>query len=175
MALRRLPVRIAIAVAVSVLFYCVAVEYPSWGHGKAFTKDRPKWQNEPALKLTDEDRLKVLTTLLEQNRQEIRFWQDKLFTISFLFTGLILGIVVFTLKQKPDTAILRRLAAGSCLGLCFFYFLYVEFAEGAISVNDYDLIGIQYGLKLSEEDQYLLKKQRIYGAGDPAGHPTGPI
>ena len=138
-----------------------------------------RWKTGSALKggTNDGDKVKVLTTLLEQDRAEIKFWQERLFAVSFLFSGSVLAIVWYTLTRKPDTRALRSVSAGGSLVLCVFYIWFVDFAQNAIVPNDYDLIGIQFALKLNEKGEYL-QEQAIYkweregfGPEDLQGHP----
>jgi hypothetical protein len=161
-----------VAVVASVLFYLLVAEYPSWGKPAGF---RRWWENKPTLSLNAADKANVLTRLLEENREEIRFWQDHLFSISFVFSAAVLGIVAFAVQAKTSTRLLRYVCAVGCFILCIFYLLFVRFADDAISLNDHDLIGIQYALKLSTPGEYLQGNQpeskTIYGEGYPSGHP----
>lgn len=168
--MRRIWVYAFLFVSASGLFYWLTVENVPWGSATGYVRGRPEWKNQPVINFSDGERAKVLTTLLDQDRAEIRFWQDKLFTISFLFTGLILGVVAFVAKQLPGDVVARRISAAACVILCLFYFTFVDFAEGAIGVNDHDLIGIQFALNLSTKNEYL-RGQSIYGDGKPTGHP----
>jgi hypothetical protein len=166
---KRILLIVAAAVA-SVSFYVLVAEYPPWGKPAGYVRKRPQWENKPTLQLSMAERANVLTKLLEDNRAEIRFWQDHLFTISFLFSAAVLGIVTFALQTTTNTRLIRYVCAVGCFSLVIFYLLFVRFAEDAISLNDHDLIGIQYALRLSTPGEYLQEDRVIYVEGYPAGH-----
>lgn len=126
-----------------------------------------KWDNQPALKeMSPSDRANVLMKLLEQNREEVRFVQGLLFTTSFWFTVGIFGIVSFNLGIKGYHPFMRGASVAGCLLLCGFYFVFADFAEGAMVTSHDDMVGMQYGLELSKPNSYLLNDQVIYHAGD---------
>ncbi len=134
----------------------------------------PLPQNKPAMVLIQSEKVEVMKTLLEENREEIRFYQDKLFTMSFTFSAALLGIVAFALKKTTQSSLLRRVLAAGCFALCFFYLLFVHFADTAILVNDKDLIGIQYALDLSQTNAYLINDQVIFTNGQTIYQPHEP-
>ena len=109
--------------------------------------------------------------LLEQNREEVRFVQNLLFTTSFWFIAAIFGIVSYNLGRTGYNPTFRWVSAGGCIFLCFFYLDFVDFAEGGMAINHDDIVGIQYALKLSNEGVYF-RDQVIYQVGDfgPEGH-----
>jgi hypothetical protein len=153
-----------------------------WGTEHEFLKGRNPWQNKPTLgkmldkngvnvessEVKDEKWTEVLIKLLEQDREEIRFWQAHLFTITLGFDAAILAIVSFALQTKRFTDVHRVVFIGGCIFLCASYLLFLRFVDGAIAVNDYDLIGIQFGLRLSEAGRYL-EGQPIYKEGPSPG------
>lgn len=159
------PPAIAWAFAGFLFFYVVwAALYP-W-RGTFEVAARPKWDNTPTLVALPPnekaDRASVMLHLLHEDREEIRYWQDKLFTVSFWFNAAILGIVGFAVQRDTLNPSARYVFPAACLSLGIFYLIFARYAGGAISVNDNDLIGIQYALGLSEQD-YYLKGQRVYG------------
>lgn len=125
----------------------------------------PLPQNKPAMVLNQLEKVEVMKTLFQQNREEIRFYQDKLFTLSFTFSAALLGIVAFALKNPGQSSPLRRVLVVSCFMLCIFYLLFVRFADTAILVNDKDLIGIQYALDLSQTNAYLTNDPVVFTNG----------
>jgi hypothetical protein len=168
---RNLIIVAAVAIVAIIGLYVLVVEYPSWGEPGGFVRNRPQWENKPTLALGPVEKANVLIKLLEQNREEIRFWQNHLFTISFLFSAAVLGIVAFALQTTSNTRLIRYVCAAGCFILCIFYLFFVRFADNAISLNDHDMIGIQYALKLSTPGEYLQGKSNvIYAEGYPAGH-----
>lgn len=167
-----------------------------WGTDHEFLKGREKWMNKPALgnkaekekgeiaklgnkaekgkgeiaklEVNDEKWTEVLIKLFEQNREEIRFWQAHLFTVSLGFDTVILAIVALGLRIRQFTDMHRCVFIGGCLFLCVSYLFFLRFVDGAIAVNDHDLIGIQFGLRLSEQGRYL-EGQAIYKEGPSPG------
>ena len=99
--------------------------------------------------------VQVLTSLLAQNREEVRFWQGILFNVSLGFIGSVLGILSIGLKARVSTDWLRLTYTIAVVFLCAFYVIFVKFAEIAIAVNHHDLIGVQIALKLSKEGAYI--------------------
>ncbi len=146
------------------LFYFLAVELPGWGstaREEAMLKEwgMKPWKNEPVR--LDATGTGVMTKLLELDRGEIQYWEEKLFTVSFWVNTAILAIVSFALQKKSLTNMLRWVCAFGCLALCLFYLIFVDFTERAMVANDHDVRGIQYALELSKPDEYL-QGQVIY-------------
>lgn len=146
------------------LLYFLAVELPDWGSQVREEKmvmdwKKAPWVNDP-VELQAGDR-EVMVKLLELDRGEIQYWEEKLFTVSFWINTAILALVSFVLQKMQHYEMLRRVCALGCVGLCVFYLIFVDFAEQAMVANDHDLRGIQYALKLSTTSQYL-KGQVIY-------------
>lgn len=140
------------------LFYLLVVELPGWGSTaseEAMLQEWGKnpWKNEPVG--LDAARIGVMTTLLELDRGEIQYWEEKLFTVSFWVNTAILAIVSFALQKKSLTNMLRWACAFGCLALCAFYLIFVDFTERAMVANDHDVRGIQYALGLSKPGLYL--------------------
>jgi hypothetical protein len=137
-------------------------EWPPSGVERPFWKmEWPLWKTEP----TAEPRVEVLTTLLVQNREEIRFWQGVLFNISLAFIGAVLGILSLALRAMVSPHWLRRTNAIAVVFLCVFYLIFVKVAENAIALNHRDLTGIEIALKLSKESAYI-QGQIFYDHGE---------
>lgn len=155
----RLIATVAVLLACA-LFYLLAVELPGWG-STAREEEMLKewemnpWKNEPVL---DPARMGVMTKLLELDRGEIQYWEEKLFTVSFWVNTAILAIVSFALQKKSLTNMLRWVCAFGCLALCVFYLIFVDFTERAMVANDHDVRGIQYALGLSKPGLYLQRR-----------------
>jgi len=159
--------KLSLLILGGILFYYLAVVRPGWGNmdtEENIMRDWHKvpWTNSPALLTSEINRSDVLSKLLELDREEIKFWQDQLFTMSFWVNAAILGIVSFVLQRRSPTAVIRYTSAGVCLCLSIFYILFVRVAEGAMVGNDHDLRGIQYALGLFKPGLYL-NGQSIYG------------
>ena len=146
----RLVVATTLVASAALLGYA---NFHRWEVPPDMVTSRQDWPNAPLMQ--NSDNFNVLTSLLHEDREEIRFYQDKLFTISFLFSAGVLGLAGFWLKLKNDSFWLRVGIAATCLVFCFFYFRFVRFANEAIAVNDDDLIGIQFALGLHQEGRYL--------------------
>jgi hypothetical protein len=82
-----------------------------------------------------------------------------------VLTAGILGIVSLTLRTPVLTHGLRWTYAVAIVFLCAFYLIFVKVAENAIALNHRDLTGIQIGLKLSEEGEYI-QGERFYDHRD---------
>ncbi|HWB08763.1 MAG TPA: hypothetical protein VG826_06050 [Pirellulales bacterium] len=168
---------VAAALAITAVWLLRYAHYHRWEDPPEMVAMRPDWANRP-VKL-DHDRIDVVTKLIAEDRQEIRFYQDKLFTISFFFTAGVLGIAGFWLKLENDNVWLRLGLAALCLVFCGYYFRFVRFANEAIAINDHDLIGLQFAVGLAQPGEYL-EERAIYPepAQDPetgrhrlTGHP----
>jgi hypothetical protein len=146
------------------LLYFLVAEQPDWGSQDREVKMVMEWHKAPwvnaPVDLKPGDR-EVMIKLLELDRGEIQYWEEKLFTVSFWINTAILAFVSFGLQKMQHSALLRRVCALGCVVLCTFYLIFVNFAEQAMVANDHDLRGIQYALKLSTPSQYL-KGQVIY-------------
>src|SRR5947207_3101547 len=80
------PIAFAVILAAGLYF---ALIFP-WGKWPpAGAGPWPAWETEP----TKDANIQVLTTLLAQNRDEVRFWQGVLFNVSLVFIGGVLGIL----------------------------------------------------------------------------------
>lgn len=157
----------AFGVVLLLVTFCYSLA-PQSSSSKTHDTNTPALvQNAPAEQLERPDKVEVLKTLLEQDREEIRFYQDKLFTVSFAFSAALLGMVAFALKTTGPDSLLRRFFAASCFIFCIFYLLFAQFANNAIVQNNQDLAGIQYALDLSQPNAYLAHGQVIYGLRDP--------
>jgi len=147
-------------IALVILFF--VADY--WGRGYPWGKWPPHgtgkrriWLIEPSKDANHQ----VLTVLLQQNREEVRAWQEHLFHISLAFILAVLGIVSFALKMKVIDDWLRLAFTVAVVFLCAFYLTFVKVAEEAIALNHRDLTGIEIGLKLAKEGEYI-KDQAIY-------------
>jgi hypothetical protein len=142
------------AVAFSVILAAAAYyallfpwgEWPPSGLG-----EWPLWKTEP----TKEANVYVLTAILVQNREEVRFWQGVLFNISLAFIGGVLGILSLALKTRVLSDWLRWTYTIAVVFLCAFYLIFVKVAENAIALNHRDLFGVEIALKLSKESEYI--------------------
>jgi len=164
----RLIATVAVLLACG-LFYLLAVELPGWGSTAREEEmlkewEMKPWKNEPVI--LDAARIGVMTKLLELDRGEIQYWEEKLFTVSFWVNTAILAIVSFALQKTSLTNTLRWVCAFGCLALCAFYLIFVDFSERAMVANDHDVRGIQYALGLSKPGRYL-KEQVVYEEGCP--------
>jgi hypothetical protein len=151
---------IFLLVILSLLFFYFAAVLPRWG--TADTEERivrkwhpEPWQNSPVLKLNDSDRSVVLLKFIELDREEIKFWQGQLFTISSWVNAAILGIVSFVLQRRSPTALIRFTSAGICVTLSIFYVLFVSVTQGSMATNEHDLRGLEIGLGLFTNNWYL--------------------
>jgi len=109
------------------------------------------WETEPAQGAD----LDVLTALLGQNREEVRFWQGVLFQVSLAYIAGILGIVSLGLKMEAASEWLRWTYAIAIVFLVAFYLIFVKVAENAIALNHKDLTGIEIALKLSKKGAFI--------------------
>lgn len=120
----------------------------------------PAW----GLPMDENKRGDVLLKLLEQNRTEIRFWHERLFTTSFWVNAAILGIVGFALKETDLAPALRWLAAFGVVALFLFHGVVAWSARTNIGRNGDDLVTIQNALLLTMAGAYLANGV-IYPAG----------
>lgn len=120
-------------------------------------------KRESALVLNGETSATVLLTLLQQNREEVRFWHSRVFSTSFWFDATVLAVVSFTLAH-PGSSALRDLAALGCVCLASFHFVIAMVAKGAIERTGRDLLLLQSGLLLNEPGHYLTQEP-VYEAG----------
>jgi hypothetical protein len=102
----------------------------------------------------DNKRGDVLLKLLEQNRTEIRCWNERLFTASFWVAAAILGIVGFVLKEDTLTPELRVLAACGVGALALFHLSIAWRARSHVSTNGDGLVKIQRALLLTDHGAY---------------------
>jgi hypothetical protein len=126
---------------------------------------------QSVLDLKDEKRAEVLITLLQEDREEIRFWQERLFTTSFWINAAILGLVafLFQLDNRPPSILkddnwphsVRLAIALGCICLTIFHCVITRFAKKCIETNGKDLLLIQGGLLLTKQD-YYIREQSIY-------------
>lgn len=142
-----------------------------WGRWPPYGAAWSDWNTEP----TRGANFDVLTSLLVQNREEVRFWQGVLFNVSLVFTAGVFGIVSFALKMRAPRREaeslhtshpnhlewLRWTYAIAVVFLAAFYLIFVKVAENAIALNHHDLTGIEIALKLAKESEYI-QGQAIY-------------
>jgi hypothetical protein len=138
-------------IAVLCLGFYYALVFP-WGEWQPRV-----WKTQPAKEANPQ----VLTAILAQNREEVRFWQGLLFNMSLAFIASQLGILSLALKARVVSDWLRWTYALAVVFLCSFYLTFVKVAEEAIALNHSDLTGIEIGLKLSNLGDYI-KGERIY-------------
>jgi hypothetical protein len=106
------------------------------------------------------EKVQILVAILQQNREEVRFWQERLFAASFWFNATTLGVVAFVLKE-PATATLQAMAAFGCVCLSAFHFIIAVIAKKAIETTGSDLVRIQSALLLTRNDSYM-QGGRVY-------------
>jgi hypothetical protein len=128
-----------------------------WGASPPHGMKWNAWQTEPA----NGQNFQVLTTLLVQNREEVRFWQGILFNISLVFIGGVFGVLSLALKMTTSSESLRWTYTIAIVFLCAFYLIFVKVAEDAIALNHHDLTGIEIALKLAKPGEYI-QGQPIY-------------
>lgn len=111
------------------------------------------------------EKIQILLTLLQQNREEVRFWQERLFAASFWFNATTLGVVAFVLKEPsvstPRIATLQGVAAFGCICLSAFHFIIAVISRKAIETTGGDLVRIQSALLLTRGDAYF-QGGRVY-------------
>lgn len=123
-------------------------------------------RSQPVVALDDKQRIEVLLRLIQINRQEIREWQQALFTASLWFNGAIVALAAFVLRSdtRPRPEIVLLISLGIvCLGA--FYFVFSGVARSAVELSGTDLLKLQVALRLHESDHYL--------AGEPIYDQTG--
>jgi hypothetical protein len=109
------------------------------------------------LAINPETKASVLLALLEQNREEIRFWHEKMFQASFALNSAMVIVTGFVLHEPPKE-ILSWLAAIACLVFVVFHLVVGRLGTGAIRINGRDLEFIQAALRLAETGDYVKDK-----------------
>jgi hypothetical protein len=104
--------------------------------------------------LGDSSKCDTLRLLLEQDREEIRFWQERLFTGSVTLNAALLALAAFVL-ENDTTVRLRLIAAVGCVGLALFHTILAFVAENNVMRNGRDLTLIQEALGLTRADKYV--------------------
>lgn len=150
--------------------------------------NRVTWTSNPLLPDERAYKPEVLGKLLTLDREEIKFWQDKFFTISFWISATMLAIVSFVIERESSSkkgppfggtvdrtnGPLRGVAALTCVCLGGFYLFFAREAENAMVTNDYDIRGFQGALGLRQPGTYLVG-QAIYGNKDVLKFTTNDI
>jgi len=153
----RTPLKIVALLVVTVAAVsCYA--FPKWGQwppSRAFQSH--VWKTQPANGADHQ----VLTTLLTQNREEVRFWQNILFNVSLAFIAGILGIVSLALKVTPLSEGLQCIYAAAVVFLCGLYLTFVSVGESAIALNHHDLTAVEIALNLATKGAYI-QEETIY-------------
>jgi hypothetical protein len=116
---------------------------------------------EPTMTLKDETKATVMLALLEQNREEIRFWHEKMFQAAFALDSALLVVGAFVLHDERQDKMLVWIAIAACVLFAVFHQIVGRIGAGAIRINARDLEFIQATLRLNESGEFE-KNNPIY-------------
>jgi len=112
------------------------------------------------VEVNDADKKDVLLALLEQDREEIRFWHEKMFQASFALDTAMVAVSAFALQEagKPDKDMLSLAACAGVIMFAVFHQIVGKMASTSICINGRDVEFIQAALRLSDPGEYVENK-----------------
>ncbi len=115
----------------------------------------------PAVEMSSDNKTAVLLAILNQNREEIRFWHEKMFQASFTLDSALMVVAAFALRENIHGRAMLGVAAAACALFAIFHSIVERVGTGAIRINGRDLEFMQAALRLNEPGDYV-KTDPIY-------------
>jgi hypothetical protein len=112
---------------------------------------------EPVVAMNNETKATVLLALLEQNREEIRFWHEKMFQAAFALDSALMVVGAFVLHDESHDKVLLCVAIAACVLFAIFHQIVGQVGADAIRINGRDLEFIQATLHLAEPGEFEQK------------------